>query len=82
MYYYHLTSTSTTNLHRLDQRGRSGPRTHERGRVRFQRRICENRQSEIAGRLATAGSDFELQQKLGTELQEPLPEVVVPLAPV
>ena len=29
----------------------------------------ENRQSEIAGRLATAGSDFELQQKLGTELQ-------------
>ncbi len=30
---------------------------------------AENRQSEIAGRLATAGSDFELQQKLGTELQ-------------
>ena len=30
---------------------------------------AENRQSEIAGRLASAGSDFELQQKLGAELQ-------------
>ncbi len=30
---------------------------------------AETRQSEIAGRLASAGSDFELQQKLGAELQ-------------
>ena len=30
---------------------------------------AESRQSEIAGRLASVGSDFELQQKLGAELQ-------------
>ena len=30
---------------------------------------AENRQSEIAGRLDSAGGDFELQQKLGAELQ-------------
>ncbi len=30
---------------------------------------AETRQSEIAGRRASAGSDFELQQKLGAELQ-------------
>jgi ATP-binding cassette subfamily F protein uup len=30
---------------------------------------AESRQSEIAVRLASAGSDFELQQKLGAELQ-------------